>query len=129
MSGIDLVPTWFGGIVAGVVMTLGTIELSTGRMVVNPRRLKWSVGEVRVYGFISALFGLIVAIYVLVNAIVLSTGPRQNWVGPGWWYDLDWLMYALGIVVATSLLLVEQHHNKQWPFNRPRLDMRTGGQQ
>ncbi|TME03492.1 MAG: hypothetical protein E6I53_07255 [Chloroflexi bacterium] len=116
MSDVTLVSAWVGGIVGGAGVTLGVVQVVTGRMIINPRRWNWSVGEVRILGLVTAAEASILAIYSLVGGLVLSTGPSPNWVAPAWWYDVVWLIFPAIAAIPISMLLLEQHHQKRWPF-------------
>jgi hypothetical protein len=115
-----VVSAWAAGFFAGTLFTFGMIEVVTGRMVVNPQRLNWSVGEVRVRGMAFAIGGLLIGTYSLINFLSLLVSWYQIWALPPWWYatQLAWVP-IVGIAPMTSLLL-EQHHKKRWPFNRSR---------
>ena len=110
---------WFIGFGAGTLVTLGTIELITGRMIINPERMNWSVGEARVRGAVFATAGVLIGMYVLIIFIGLLGIYYQTWVPSPWWYlaPLAWIPIA-GVGPVTGFLL-EQHRLRRWPFDRP----------
>jgi len=52
MDSALLVNAWFGGIVAGCGLTVGLIELISGRFAIKLGRGEWSVSEVRIFAVI-----------------------------------------------------------------------------
>jgi hypothetical protein len=120
---VTLVFTWAGGIIGGIGVTLGLIELVTGRLV-NPRRWNWTVGEVRVDGLVTTMSSLALAILFLINGLVFSSAAGPTWVGPAWWPPVTVVIVGLPfiLVLPTTRVLLEQHHNGRWPFGQRRLD-------
>ena len=112
---MTLVLTWGGGIAGGAGITLGLIELVTGRLV-NPKRWNWTIGEVRIHGLVTTTAGFGIAILSLFNGFVLS-GP--TWTGPAWWRAM-WLPFILALPITG--LLLGQHHNRRWPFVQRRAE-------
>ena len=102
-----LINAWFGGIVAGSGLTVGLIELVTGRFVINLGRLKWSTSEVRIGGLAISVTGLYLAIYVLCMAL-----------RPAWWDGLQPTMLVMVVALGASMFLLHRHHDRRWPFIR-----------
>ena len=83
-----VVSAWAVGFAAGTLFAFGMIELVTGRMVINPQRLSWSVGEARVRGAVFAIAGVFIASAVPILLIVYAlwqpdTGPQGFQYDPG----------------------------------------------
>jgi hypothetical protein len=98
--------TWFAGLVGGVFVGLGVFQALTGRSLMR-KRTSWSAGEIKLLGVVWAITGLVLAITALVGAfqIAANQAPRS--------FAL-WPIIVLGGPIAQ--LLIEQHHNRRWPF-------------
>jgi hypothetical protein len=104
-----LVNAWFGGIVAGSGLTVGFVELVTGRFVLG--RTQWSTWEVRLGGLAIFISGLYLAIYVLAMAL-----------RPAWWDDFQPTIFVMLLWPAAFFLLLNLHHHRRWPFNRRQVE-------
>jgi hypothetical protein len=111
MDSFIVVSAWFLALMAGAVLFEGIIEVATGRVIINPRRISWSVGEVRVSGLVTAAQGL----YGATGALLLILGGRAFVL------SAFWLIWLIGLLFLTAIPqgLLEQHHNRRWPFKPP----------
>ena len=100
-----LVNAWFGGIVAGCTLTVGLIELISGRFVIKLGRHEWSVSEARVGGLVCSIAGLYLAIYVLTMAL-----------RPAWWDSFQPTVWVVIVALGVSMVLINLHHTRRWPF-------------
>jgi hypothetical protein len=119
---VNLVFTWSGGLIFGAGITIGMIELVTGHMVIFPRRVSWTVGEVKVYGLVTSTVCSLFAIETLVDGLVLSTSSGPTWSVPAWWYATVWVWFLGTLAFGFTALLLEQHHKRRWPFVQRRLE-------
>lgn len=99
-------------------MTVGIIQAVTGRVVWNPRRLNWSVGEAKVMGLGMTAPALFVVVYGLVGGLVLSTGGSPNWRGPDWWNYVQLASFVFLFPFLILMGLLEQHNKRRWPFKQ-----------
>lgn len=106
-----LVNAWFGGIVAGCGLTLGLIELISGRFAIKLGRGEWSVSEVRIWGLLLCIWGLLLAIYVLAMAL-----------RPAWWDGFQSSFFGMLVPLVVSMVLLRLHHDRRWPFIQPRVE-------
>jgi hypothetical protein len=102
-----LVNAWFGGIVAGCGLTLGLMELVSGRFAINLGRGEWSVSEVRIGGLVLCIWALYLAIYVLAMALK-----------PACWDGFQPTILVMMVPLGISTVLLNLHHNRRWPFIR-----------
>jgi len=114
---VDPVLTWLAGILGGAVAAVGMIELVTGRLVVNPLRRKWSVGEIRIRGLVITPGGLAMA---MVCGFVLYTRPGPTWTEPVWWPATPFIGVLNFLAFGFTPLLLELHHGRIWPFTKRR---------
>lgn len=115
---MTVVLTWAGGIIGGAAIAIGMIELVTGRMVILPRPWTWTLGEAKFHGLVVTTVGLVFAIKSLVDGLVLPTATGPSWRGPAWWNATTWLWPLCLLVLGFTPLLLEQNHNRRWPFSR-----------
>ena len=116
---VALSVTLLGGILGGAGLAVGIIEASTGRMVL--KFSGWgnlSEGEVRARGLGLGLSGLLVAIYGFAAGVAYASNP--NWVPPIWWGYIESAGVLLSMALVVTSILIYQHHNNRWPFNRRR---------
>lgn len=121
MDAFALVMGWVSGLFTGAVVALGVFDVATGRAHLNPRRVRWSVGEARARGALMIAFGSVMGTFGLVLMFIeeeLAAG-----MGFQWWYSYWSRLIAIAIpvfVIATTfgLMLTEQHNKGGWPFSR-----------
>ncbi len=111
MDAALLVNAWFGGIIAGGGLTVGLIELISGRFVINLGRGEWSVSEVRLGALVFCIGGLYLATYVLAMAM-----------RPAWWDGFQQTTLVMLVPLGVSMVLLNLHHNQRWPFIQRRVE-------
>jgi hypothetical protein len=101
---------WFFALVGGAVAGLGLFQAVTGRPTFPalPPGINWSAGEIRLFGLAAAIYGLSIAVYVLVVGLAL-TADQLAWFFPIaiWPILLAWFAFRG---------LIGQHHKRRWPF-------------
>jgi hypothetical protein len=111
MDPVFVVSAWFLALMAGGALFEGITEVWTGRVIINPRRISWSVGEARVSGLVNVTRGLFGA----TGALFLGL------VGVALFDSAFWFIWFVGVLFLAPISqgLIEQHHNRRWPFKPP----------
>jgi hypothetical protein len=106
-----VVGAWVVGLFAGAAIFEGICEMATGRLLLNPRRINWSVGEARVSGLVTAIQGLVMASGALAFGLM----------GGAVLVSALWFIWFIGLVLLAPISqgLLEQHRNRRWPFKPP----------
>ena len=111
MESALIVIAWIAGVVAGAEMLMGGIGLVTGNVVINPRRIDWSVGEGRLLGGIFVAQGFLVGAGTLVTTMQLTASISAPPV-------LLPLLPLIGLGGILGIFAVGRHHDARNPSKR-----------
>jgi hypothetical protein len=106
---------WGMALAAGSLMTWAVTQVVTGRMVFNPRRLKWSVGAVRLSGLGIGVEALAMATTSLLFGLMGDAMFRSRWV----LFIQIFLFLLMTLPVPITQILLEQYNGGRWPFKPP----------
>ena len=120
-----IVAAWLGGLVGAAFITIGILEASTGRAVINLSRINWSSREASLIGITRVVQGLAIASYPLIGALALGP-PALVRVAPWFWVGHWWGPFAAGVfwlvIVGTLMLqaVLDVRHKRQLQKLAPR---------
>jgi hypothetical protein len=96
----------FIGMLCGGLTALGLGGALSGRVLVNPRHIAWSLGEARIVGLTWTIQGMTLGLITLFGVVQLTT----NLEAPPWLLPL---VVAVGGGGFLIVVLVAQHHNRR----------------
>ena len=109
MEAVAIVSAWTFGIVSGASVAIGVASAVSGRMVFNPTRIDWSVGEARALGIVFAGQGCLAGVLSLIE--VLEWATYKPIVPPI-------LMVLIGLAGLIGITWVGRHHDNRNPIKR-----------
>jgi hypothetical protein len=98
---------WCLGMLCGALTAIGVVGAVSGRVLFNPRRIDWSVGEARILGLIWAIQGMALSLILLFGMVQLAANSGTAWFLP--------LVIPGGGGGFLAVVLVGQHHNRRHP--------------
>jgi hypothetical protein len=117
---LNIVSVWLFALLGGAMSSLGAAQAVTG-LPIYPltsgrinwylgSRINWSLGETKLLGLNGSIFWLALSVYALVGGLMAASNQT-------WW---PFFITVMPLVLASMgfQTLLEQHHNRRWPFER-----------
>jgi hypothetical protein len=111
-----------GGLIGGALITMGLIEVVSGRVVMNWRRMDWTSREAAEIGVTRLIQGVAVALYPLIGGLTLGAHViPEFWVGHWWgiFVSAPFSVVILGTLVFQAALEM-RHHRGRPSTSQPR---------
>jgi hypothetical protein len=111
--GIVVITVWSMALVSGAWVAIGVASAMTGRMIVNPRRIEWSLREVEMLASMTILQGLAGSVYALAGGLFLTGTVTPFWVGHAWGIFIGLPLYLFLMGTFGIQAYVQYRHFKR----------------
>ena len=107
---LNILLTWSSALIGGAMGGLAVSQAVTGRPTIPmvSRRIKWSVGELKILGLGWAIFWTALAVIGLAAGLNIAAHRIVLF--------LPLTLWPILIGGPIFQLVMEQHHNRLWPF-------------
>lgn len=110
---LGVIAAWGSAFLSGAWVAIGVASAVTGRMIVNPRRIEWSLGEAEMLAANMVVQGLALAIYSLLGAVLTSGVRNSLGFGHGWPIFIGGPFFLVLMATILFQVYVEHRHTER----------------